>query len=214
MTRDPDSPDSPLPDDARLARAFSLTERLMGGAPDKAEPRPAPIKEAGRNLRYWLWRAGGRKRPGGDAGKVAENYEREIVRLTESLRDQGEKALARERARVAELEKLTGQLQQAYEAQLAKLRPASPGEMADLSARCAEAENRARLAENKVEMLKEALDITRARAATAPADDRFREAKRAFARLFHPDQGGRTAPERAQTFLEFWPILERIERGE
>lgn len=217
MTSDPDLKDSPLPDDDRLARAFSLTERLMGGPPGDADARPEPVKEAGKSLRYWLWRAGGRKRPGGDAGHVAENYERELARLSETLRSQGEKALARERARVAELEKLTGQLQQAYQAELAKLRPAAPGEIERLTARCAEAEDRARLAENKVEMLKEALEITRARAGSgpcSPADDRFRETKRAFARMFHPDHGGRDAPDRAQAFLEFWPVLERIERGE
>lgn len=217
MTSDPDLKDSPLPDDDRLARAFSLTERLMGGAPGDADARPEPVKEAGKSLRYWLWRVGGRKRPGGDARQVAENYERELARLSETLRSQGEKALARERARVAELERLTDQLQQAYQAELTKLRPAAPDDLERLSARCAEAEDRARLAENKVEMLKEALEITRARAGSGPCgptDDRFREAKRAFARLFHPDHGGRDAPERGQVFLEFWPVLERIERGE
>lgn len=217
MTSDPDLKDSPLPDDDRLARAFSLTERLMGGAPGDADARPEPVKEAGKSLRYWLWRVGGRKRPGGDARQVAENYERELARLSETLRSQGEKALAREHARVAELERLTDQLQQAYQAELTKLRPAAPDDLERLSARCAEAEDRARLAENKVEMLKEALEITRARAGSgpcSPTDDRFREAKRAFARLFHPDHGGRDAPERGQVFLEFWPVLERIERGE
>ncbi len=35
-----------------------------------------------------------------------------------------------------------------------------------------------------------------------------------LARAFHPDQGGRNDAERQRMFLEFWPVLERIERGE
>ena len=237
MTDPRDTDPDKAPDraeESELARAFSLTEKLMGGGVAEAEARAEPaLKQAGKTLRYWLWRAGGRRRPGGDPAQVAENYERELARLTEVLRDQGEKALAhkdkllaKEQARVAELEQLTSQLQQACETELAKLRaqlaqrqerPPAPGEVARLSARLNETEERARLAENKVEMLKEALEITRARAAptgTIPEDGRFREAKRAFARTFHPDQGGRGDIDRQRTFLEFWPVLERIERGE
>lgn len=232
---EPDDKDPAGPEESELARAFSLTERLMGGA---AAPAAPPVetaaRQAGKSLRYWLWRAGGRRRPGGDSAQVAENYERELARLAADLRGQGEKALAqkdkaldRERARVAELEQLTGQLQRAYQAELEKLRaqveqrverPAAPAELQRLQSRLAEAEERAQLAENKVEMLKEALEITRARAGNnngAPAEDsRFREAKRAFARAFHPDRGGREDVERQRAFLEFWPVLERIERGE
>lgn len=224
--------DTKLPDDTELARAFSLAERLMASGPaDGAEPAPPRAPgwgtRAAAGLRYWLWRLGGRRQAKGDGARVAEHYERELARQGESLRAAGDKALARERARVAELEKLTAQLQQAYDGEMDKLRrqlaernarPAAPGEVERALARAAEAEERATLAENKVEMLKEALEITRARAGSggapcAPSDDRFREAKRAFARSFHPDHGGRDDPERARMFLEFWPVLERIERG-
>lgn len=200
--------------EAELLRTLSLAERLMapreeGGT--AALPTAAPPRRTlAKSLRYWLWRAGGRKRPGGDAARLAENYERE---------------LAREKARVAELEKLTAQLQRVVQTEVDKLRqkmaevrPAAPQELDRAQARTAEAEERARLAENKVEMLKEALEITRARAGTAaaapPGDHRFREAKRAFARMFHPDHGGRDDADKQRTFLEFWPVLERIERGE
>lgn len=169
-----------------------------------------PDRSLAGSLRYWLWRAGGRRRPSGEAARVAEHYERE---------------LAREKARVAELEKLTEQLQHAVQTEMARLqqrmgeiRPAAPGEAERAEARAAAAEERARLAENKVELLKEALEITRARAGSAtaapPGDHRFRDAKRAFARSFHPDQGGRNDAEKQRMFLEFWPVLERIERGE
>lgn len=201
-------------DEAELLRTLSLAERLMapreeGGTaalPTAIEPR----RSLTGSLRYWLWRAGGRKRPGGDAARLAANYERE---------------LAREKARVAELEKLTAQLQRVVQTEvdrlrqkMAEVRPAAPEELGRAQARAAEAEERARLAENKVEMLKEALEITRARAGNAaaapPGDHRFREAKRAFARMFHPDHGGRDDGEKQRMFLEFWPVIERIERGE
>lgn len=225
-----DTPD-PLPehaDEAELFRTLALAERLMapreegGTAALPAAPEPSTCK----SLRYWLWRAGGRKMARGDAAQVAANYEREMARQLESLRADSDKALARERARVAELEKLTVQLQQAVTAEMAKLqrkmaevRPADPAELNRALARAAEAEERARLAENKVEMLKEALEITRARAsmvdgARSADDHRFREAKRAFARRFHPDHGGRGDDGKQRAFLEFWPELERIERGE
>lgn len=216
------------PDDRDLARAFSLAERLMaprGGDEATTAAVPPARREIAKTLRYWLWRAGGRKFGSGDPSQVAENYEREIARLTDILRSQGEKALAHERARVAELERLTNQLQNAHEIEVGKLRqqlaeprPAAAGEAERWQARATEAEERARLAENKVEMLKEALEMTRARAGNTtggPAGDlRFREAKRAFARAFHPDHGGRDDSEKQRMFLEFWPVLERIDRGE
>lgn len=194
------NPRKPQPEQtekSELFRALNLAERLMAPRADGGtEALPIAAKpSAGKTLRYWLWRAGGRKVARGDATQVAENYERELTR---------------QRARIAELERLTGQLQQSHAAEMAMLkskmagrRPATPDEV-----------ERARLAESKVEMLKEALEITRARAGASPAtaDHRFREAKHAFARLFHPDQGGRNDPERERIFLDFWPVLERIER--
>lgn len=54
------------------------------------------------------------------------------------------------------------------------------------------------------------------RSGSAAADDRFRLAKREFARRFHPDTLPRSAPDRAirgGIFREFWAVLKRIERG-
>jgi hypothetical protein len=200
--RIPKAPETPGPAD--LAHTLSLAERLMapreegGTAGLPVPPSPTLLKR----LRYLLWRLSGRRLARGNAALVAENYEREMARLAQSVRAESDKALARERARVAELEKLTAQLQRAFETEAGRLREA--------------AEERARLAENKVEMLKEALEITRARATPGEptADTRFREAKRAFARCCHPDQGGRDDDAKRRIFLEFWPVLERIERGD
>jgi hypothetical protein len=49
----------------------------------------------------------------------------------------------------------------------------------------------------------------------SPADGRFRQAKNAFARLYHPDRLTGDGPEkriRTEVFKEFWNELERIER--
>jgi outer membrane murein-binding lipoprotein Lpp len=50
-----------------------------------------------------------------------------------------------------------------------------------------------------------------------PVDNsRFRAAKLAFARLYHPDRGGTSEMDRlirSQVFKEFWAELERIEKG-
>ncbi|MBX9633873.1 MAG: hypothetical protein K2X44_02735 [Magnetospirillum sp.] len=198
-----------------MSAAFELTRKLVG-ARDESAPEPEATRSPLKGLRYWLWRLGGRRhRAIGDMShfaKLADNYDHD---------------LARQRARVAELERLTGQLQTAFEHKIATLQRQHAEEVArlradrpalsqpGLEARAAEAEARARLAENKVEMLKEALDITRARNdGNGATDSRFRDAKRAFARLFHPDQGGRNNPDKERVFLEFWPVLDRIERGE
>jgi hypothetical protein len=48
------------------------------------------------------------------------------------------------------------------------------------------------------------------------ADDRFHQAKLAFARAFHPDRLPEDAADRAiraAIFKDFWEVLRRIERG-
>ena len=54
-------------------------------------------------------------------------------------------------------------------------------------------------------------------AAPDPAEaGKFRQAKLAFARLYHPDRGGSSEMDRlirSQVFKEFWAELERIEKG-
>ncbi|MBF0324119.1 MAG: hypothetical protein HQL42_03515 [Alphaproteobacteria bacterium] len=82
-------------------------------------------------------------------------------------------------------------------------------------ARAMMAEDELRIANNKLELLKDALDAAKARAASpgpGSVDNRFRDAKRAFARHFHPDQGGRGDSDKERIFLEFWPVLDRIEK--
>ncbi len=49
-----------------------------------------------------------------------------------------------------------------------------------------------------------------------PVDDRFHQAKLAFARAFHPDrlpEGVADTAIRAAVFKEFWDVLRRIERA-
>lgn len=87
----------------------------------------------------------------------------------------------------------------------------------DALERAMRAEAEAQLAANKIEVLKDALALAKARPVNgnAPAiDHRFRDAKRAFARAFHPDQGGREHPDKADLFLEFWPVLEKIDKDD
>lgn len=200
-------PPTKLPKELDLTTAFELTRKLVVTS-DQEPRRPGLMDE----IRYWLWRIGGRRRPG-----IGES--RQLARLAEKY----ERDLAHQRQRVAELERLTGQLQRAFEAELAKVHAGHAQDRTEWEAKrvnaaaLADAEARARLAENKVEMLKEALELTRARAGTgtgepSAGDTRFRDAKRAFARAFHPDQGGRDDAEKQRMFLEFWPELERIER--
>ena len=48
-------------------------------------------------------------------------------------------------------------------------------------------------------------------------DQKFREARRTFARLYHPDNGPADDSDRttrAEVFKEFWAELDRIDRGE
>lgn len=209
------APPPRLPKELDLPAAFELTRKLVAvPGDDKAPPR----SNLGKALVYWLWRLRGRRRPAlsdmGQLSRLADNYERDLTR---------------QRQRVAQLEQLTKQLQGAFERQAAALRQEHERAVADLTAKLAarpaphdpimaaratEAEERARLAENKVEMLKEALEITRARSEPGGTDFRFRDAKRAFARLAHPDQGGRDDPAKQRLFMEFWPMLEKIERGD
>jgi hypothetical protein len=193
------APPARLPKELDLPTAFALTRKLVAAPDDNHKP---PRRSLGKALVYWLWRLRGRRRPAmadmGQLSRLADNYERDLTH---------------QRERVAQLEALTKQLQGAFERTITELK-AKQGNDPALEARATEAEERARLAENKVEMLKEALDITRARNDGGSNDLRFREAKRAFARLAHPDQGGRDDPERQRLFVEFWPVLEKIERGE
>jgi hypothetical protein len=69
---------------------------------------------------------------------------------------------------------------------------------------------RAKTVESEVEILRNQ------RPASSP-EDRFAQAKRAFAKLYHPNNANASGIEaivRAEVFKEFWNELARIERGE
>ncbi len=71
-------------------------------------------------------------------------------------------------------------------------------------------QSRAKSVESEIEILRNQ------RPASTP-DDRFAQAKRAFAKLYHPNNANASGMEkivRAEVFKEFWNELERIERGE
>ncbi|MBI5163166.1 MAG: hypothetical protein HY985_04600 [Magnetospirillum sp.] len=203
-----------------LARAFSRISQLEGEL-----ARLGSVDDALRmrqGLERDLVRAGMRiaeletaLKASGSGGERAHADERrlreEMARDAARQRDSHQRELARALSRIGDLE-----------GELAR-RPASGD--GGWEERASRAEADLRMAENKIELLKDALDAARARVSAAAArtpapvappvaDGRFREAKRAFARLFHPDQGGRGVAEREKLFLDFWPVLERIERGE
>jgi|GEM_PF-1769480 len=121
-----------------------------------------------------------------------------------------ERDLAEARDRIADLE-----------AQLASQSGHRPAIDADTRlnaalARAMMAEDDLRIANNKLELLKDALEAAKARAVLpgpGAADNRFRDAKRSFARHFHPDQGGKGDIGKQRIFLEFWPVLDKIERN-
>lgn len=168
--------------------------------------------------------------PPADLAAATANHQAELCRQQE----EHALALARLRLdssrRIADLERLLSQAQalaqeqaQPAPAQIIPLPPVKSG--IDWEARTHAALDRARLAEadaqratNKIEVLKDALAAAKARpmgtTPTLVVDNRFRDLKRAFARAFHPDQGGRHAPDKAALFLEFWPTLEKIEKDE
>lgn len=90
-------------------------------------------------------------------------------------------------------------------------------EIDELRTRLVRAEERARRAEERAAMLK--IEVERLRggpaAAVSGGGDRFSAVKRAFARLYHPDQRASSRLEavvRTEVFNEFWPEIEQIER--
>jgi hypothetical protein len=153
--------------------------------------------------------------PPPDVAAIIAEHNRELARL----RLDGSR-------RIAELERQVAQGQNeppphpsAEIIPLHQTRPAMDWEtrLSHALDRAQRAEAEAHLAANKIEVLKDALALAKSRPANAngPAVDyRFRDAKRAFARAFHPDQGGREHPDKAALFLEFWPVLEKIDKDD
>lgn len=152
--------------------------------------------------------------PPPDVAAIIAEHQRELARL----RLDGSRRMAELERQVAQYQSEPPPQQPQSSAEiipLHKTRPAIDWEarLSDALDRAQRAEAEAQLAANKIEVLKDALALAKARPANgnSPAvDNRFRDAKRAFARAFHPDQGGREHPDKAALFLEFWPVLEKI----
>jgi hypothetical protein len=145
-----------------------------------------------------------------DHAEALQRLRLELERATNAEKDRRERDLATARTRIAELE--------------ARLNapPVRTGNgdtdprLNAALARAMMAEDELRIANNKLELLKDALDAAKARAVSpgpGPVDTRFRDVKRSFARHFHPDQGGKGDPDKERIFLEFWPVLEKIDRA-
>lgn len=154
--------------------------------------------------------------PPPDVAAIIAEHNRELARL----RLDGSRRIAELERQVAQWQNQPPPQQPQPSAEIIPLhqpRPAMDWEarLRDALDRAQRAEAEAQLAANKIEVLKDALALAKSRPANAnsPAVDyRFRDAKRAFARAFHPDQGGREHPDKAALFLEFWPVLEKIDK--
>lgn len=82
-----------------------------------------------------------------------------------------------------------------------------------LESRLHAAESRAIEAESREQKLKLMVAVLKNTCDDDP-DAKFKNAKRSFARLFHPDcQGATASPERTAFFAEFWAVLESIDRA-
>lgn len=203
---------------AQSARARAEGMAVADSALCKAADRAAEAEQVAQSLRAEL--------AGSGNAELAE-ARRRIVELSREVHGRAAERdgeIGRMRSEQANLEReLAAARGRIAEMELGKSRkPTRNAELeADLAAALARgtlAEDALRVANNKVELLKDALEGAKARAVlpgpgpVAAADPRFREAKRAFARQFHPDQGGRDDPQRERLFMEFWPVLEKIDR--
>ncbi len=192
---------------ARAERLFKVTGATAGGdsavsVPDLGER----VEAVRRGLGYGLWRLTGRRQArmelgaavgGGATARLArtvDNYAQDLERSRERI--EALEAKLAEKDRTAEL--VAAAEARAFEAQ----------------ARASEAETALAQARSRIEIQKEALEVTKAtaKAGSGGADLKFREVKRAFARMYHPDSV--SDPVKQRLFAEFWPVLERIDRGE
>jgi hypothetical protein len=196
------------PDEARLAEAVALSERLIlatgpaNPAPSRRHPRTwlAGLRRAAG---YWLWRLTGRRstRPGGIGPAPATR------RLSQAIAHY-EQDFSRARQRIATLEARLAERDRS-----AELVAEAERRTAEAVARADEADRALAQANSRIEILREALEVTKATAkgGGSVSDAKFREARRAFARLYHPDASA--DPAKHRLFAEFWPVLEKIDRG-
>jgi len=186
---------------ARAERLFEVTGATGGGSPP-ARDLEERVAAARRGLGYWLWRLTGRpaakpeilaggRGAGARMARTIDNYAQDLERARERIG-----ALE---ARLAEKDRS------------ADLVAAAEARAKESEARAMEAEHALGLANSRIEIQKDALEVTKATAKTGTVTDlKFREAKRAFARMYHPDS--EADPAKQRLFSEFWPVLERIDR--
>ena len=187
---------------ARAERLFEVTGAKGGDATPPSRDLEERVEAARRGLGYWLWRLTGRPAAKSEARTGGRGATARMARTIDNYAQD----LDRARERIETLE-----------ARLAE-RNHSAELIAAAETRAKEAETRAREAEqalsqanSRIEIQKDALEVTKAAAKTGVVTDlKFREVKRAFARMYHPDSG--SDPAKQRLFAEFWPVLDRIER--
>ena len=182
---------------ARAERLFEATGAKGGHMAASAPSLDERMEAAKRGLGYWLWRLSGRPA----ARTEALTGSGATARMARTI-DNYAQDLERANDRIADLEARLAEKDQG---------PALEARAIAAETRAAEAEQALGLARSRIEIQKDALEVTKATAKTGTVTDlKFREAKRAFARMFHPDR--EADPAKQRLFAEFWPVLERIDR--
>jgi hypothetical protein len=183
---------------ARAERLFEATGAKGGDAPSSAPSLDERVEAAKRGLGYWLWRLSGRPVARSETLTGGSGATARMARTIDNYAQD----LDRARSRIAELETKLAEKDQGPELEARAIAA---------EARAAEAEQSLAQARARIEIQKDALEVTKATAKTGAVTDlKFREAKRNFARMFHPDR--ETDPAKQRLFAEFWPVLERIDR--
>ena len=188
--------------EAKLVNTMALSERLIqatGGDRGRDGGGPGFGERMRKVVGYWMWRLKGRK----------VHVATQTTRLARALDHYG-KDFEKAQARIVELEARLAERDRS-----AELVAEAQRRTAAERVRAEAAEQALTQAESRIEILKDALEVTKATAKNGGtlefSDTKFREAKRAFARLYHPDRG--TEPDKHRLFQEFWPVLEKIEKG-
>ena len=187
---------------ARAERLFEVTGAKGGDGAAPARDLEDRVEAVKRGLGYWLWRVSGRPAARTEAAGDGRGATARMARAIDNYAQDLERA--RER-----LETLEARL--AERDRSADLVAAAELRAQEAERRAQEAERALGQAQSRIEIQKDALEVTKATAKTGTVTDlKFREAKRAFARMYHPDS--EADPAKQRLFSEFWPVLERIDR--
>ncbi|TAN59609.1 MAG: hypothetical protein EPN20_14780 [Magnetospirillum sp.] len=187
---------------ARAERLFEVTGAKGGGQAASAPDLEERVEAVRRGLGYWLWRLSGRPAARTEAVTGGSGATARMARTIDNYAQDLERA----RERIEALETRLAERDRS-----ADLVAAADARAKDAEARAKEAERTLALANSRIEIQKDALEVTKAAAKNGAVTDlKFREAKRAFARMYHPDS--ESDPARQRLFSEFWPVLERIDR--